>query len=45
MAKPLRFLTHQKVKFEWAPIHHTATLTLKESVTQTPILCYLHPTK
>ena len=33
-------LTHQKAEFEWTPIHHTAFLTLKESVTQTPILHY-----
>ena len=45
MAKPLTLLTHQKAKFEWMPIHHTAFLTLKESVTQAPILCYLDPTK
>ena len=45
MAKPLTLLTHQKAKFEWTPIHHTAFLMLKESVTQTPILCYPDPTK
>ena len=27
------------------PIHHTAFLTLKASVTQAPILCYMDPTK
>ena len=35
----------QKAKFEWTPVHHTAFLTLKESVTQAPILHYLDPTK
>ena len=45
MAKPLPLLTCQKAKFEWTPIHHTAFLMLKESVTQAPILCYLDPTK
>ena len=45
MAKSLTLLTHQKVKFEWTPLHHTAFVTLKESVTQAPILCYLDPTK
>ena len=45
MAKPLTLLTHQKAKFEWMPIGHTAFLMLKESVTQAPILCYLDPTK
>ena len=44
MAKPLTLLTHQQAKFEWAPIHHTTFMTLKESVIQTPILCYLDPT-
>ena len=29
MAKPLTLLTHQKAKFEWIPIHHTAFLMLK----------------
>ena len=45
MAKLLTLLTHQKAKFEWTPVQHTAFLTLKESVTQAPILCYLDPTK
>ena len=45
MAKPLTLLTHQKENFEWTPLHHTASLPLKESITQTPILCYLDPTK
>ena len=44
MAKPLTLLTHQKAKFEWTPIHHTAFLTLEESVIQAPILHYLDPT-
>ena len=29
IAKPLTLLTHQRAKFEWAPVHHTAFLTLK----------------
>ena len=45
MAKPLSLLTHQKAKFEWTLVHHTAFLMLKESVTQAPILCYPDPTK
>ena len=45
MAKPLTLSTCQKAKFGWTPIHHTALLVLKESVTQAPILCYLDPTK
>ena len=45
MAKLLTLLTHQKARFEWTPLHHTAFLTLKESVTQAAILCYLDPTK
>ena len=45
MAKPLTLLTCQKAKFEWTPIHHTAFLTLKESVTQAPILHYPNPMK
>ena len=44
MAKPLTLLTHQKAKFEWTPIHHTAFLTLQESVVQAPILRYVDPT-
>ena len=43
MAKPLTLLTCQKANFEWTPIHHTAFLMLKESVTQAPILWYLDP--
>ena len=45
MAKPLTLLTHQNAKFEWTPIYHTTFLTLKESVTQAPILHYPDPTK
>ena len=33
MAKALTLLSHQKAKFEWTPILHTAFLTLKESET------------
>ena len=45
MAKPLTLVTHQKVNFEWTPIHHIAFLKLKESIIQAPILCYPDPTK
>ena len=45
MAKTLTLLTCQKAKFEWTPIHHTAFLTLKKSVTQAPILHCPDPTK
>ena len=45
MAKPLTLLTCQKSKFEWTLTHHTAFVTLKESVTQAPIPCYPDPTK
>ena len=45
MAKQLTSLTCQKPKFEWTPIHHTTSLTLKESVIQAPILHYLDLTK
>ena len=38
IAKPLTFLTHQQVKFNWTPAHHNAFLTLKESIIQAPIL-------
>ena len=45
ISKPLTLLTCQKAKFKWTPIHHTAFLMLKESVTPTPILCYPDPAK
>ena len=45
MAKPLTLLTHQKAKFEWMQVHHTAFLTLKDSIIQAPILCYQDPMK
>ena len=45
MAKLLTLLIFQKTKFEWTPVHHAAILTLKESVTLAPILCYPDPTK
>ena len=45
MARPLMLLTLQKATFEWAPVHHKAFLTLKESVTQAPFLHYPDPTK
>ena len=40
IAKPLTLLTHQQATFEWTPTHHSALLTLKESVIQAPILHY-----
>ena len=43
--KPLKFLTHQKAKFQWTPTHHNAFLTLKKSVIQAPVLSYPNPTK
>ena len=45
MAKLLILLSYQKEIFEWTPLHYKAFLMLKESVTQTPILCYLDPKK
>ena len=45
MAKPLTLLTCHKAKFEWMPVHHTAFLTLKDAVTQAPILHYPDPAK
>ena len=45
MAQLLTLLTHQKAKFEWTTIHHTPFMTLKESITQAPILHYPDPTK
>ena len=38
IAKPLTLLTCQQVKFEWIPTHHEASLKLKESIIQAPIL-------
>ena len=34
IAKPLMFLTHQQVKFNWTLTHHNAFLMLKESIIQ-----------
>ena len=45
MTKPLTLLTHQQAKFNWTPTHHTTFLIPKESVIQSPILCYLDKTK
>ena len=45
MAKPLTLLTCQQAKVEWTPTHDTTFLTLKQSVTQAPILCYPDPMK
>ena len=38
-------LTCQKAKLEWTPVHHTAFLMLKHTVTPAPILCYTDPVK
>ena len=45
ITKPLTMLTHQQVKFEWTPTHHTAFLNLKEAIIQAPILHYPDPNK
>ena len=45
IAKPLTMLTHQQVKFEWIPTHHTAFLNLKGAIIQAPILHYPDPNK
>ena len=38
-------LTHQQVKFEWTPTHHTTFLHLKEAIIHAPILHYPDPPK
>ena len=43
MGKQLSLLTHQRAKFKWMTVHHTAFLMLKNAVTQAPILCYPDP--
>ena len=40
IAKSLTLLTCQQAKFEWAPSHHNAFLTLKELFIQVPTLHY-----
>ena len=45
MAKPLTLLTYKKTKFEWTLVHYIAFMTLKESITQVPILHYPDPAK
>ena len=45
MANLLTLPTCQKATFECTPVHHTAFLTLKESVTPAHILYSLDPTK
>ena len=45
IAKPLTWLTHQQVKFDWTSLHHTTFLSLKEAIIQAPILHYLDPNK
>ena len=43
--KPLTLHTRQQVKFDWTPLHHTASVTLKEPIIQAPILHYPNPNK
>ena len=38
-------LTHQQVKFDWTPTHHTAFVNLKEAIIQAPMLHYPDPNK
>ena len=45
IAKPLKLLTWQQVKFEWTSVHHTAFFHLKETIAQAPILHYPDPDK
>ena len=45
IANPLTWLTHHKAKFDWTQAHHTAFMTLKESIVQRPILHYPDPPK
>ena len=45
IAKPLTLLTCPQATFDWTPTHHNAFLTLKESVTQAPILQYPDPNR
>ena len=45
IAKPLTLLTHQQVKYDWTPLHHTIFLSLKETMIQVSILCYPEPNK
>ena len=45
IARPLTLLTCHKAKFKWTPAHHTAFMTLKEAIIQTPILHYPGPAK
>ena len=45
IAKPLKLLTWQQVKFDWMPTHHEAFLKLKESIIEASILCYWDPNK
>ena len=41
----MTLLTCQQTKIKWTPTHHITFLTLKESVIEAPILCYLDPMK
>ena len=45
MVKPLTLLTCHKAKFEWTPTHHMAFMMLKETIIETPILCYPDPAR
>ena len=45
ITKLFTLITCQQAKYEWTPVHHNASLTLKESVIQAPILHYPNPKK
>ena len=45
IAKPLMTLMWHDAKFFWTPTYQTAFITLKEALTQTPILPYPDPSK
>ena len=45
IAKPLTLLTRQQVKFVWTSVHHKASLRLKETIVQAPILHCPNPDK
>ena len=45
IAKPLTLLTRQQVKFEWTPEHQEASMKLKDSIIQAPILHYPNPNR
>ena len=45
IAKPLTLLTRQQVMFEWMPLHHTTSISLKKAIIQAPILYYPDPNR